>query len=378
MCNFGSYTESAKLLVEVISEKLVQGDYRVVGMKAQVKRLEKVLAIESQDVLFVGIHGIGGIGKTTLARVIFDQLGTDFEGSSFLRDVRETSKQHGLKSLQDQLLRDVTHAHANCETKATHIFLEKKVLIILDDVDDREQIEKLVGKSNQFAPGSRIIVTTRDIDVLAVEHETQNGRILEWPERVRSFEMEEMESIEALQLFCHHAFGQRHPPNGYLRPCEEVISVIGKLPLVLETLGSLVNQKSENIRKLTLEKLTKLPDQGLKTKLMISYDALDRETKEIFLDIACFFTGQENYTPIYMWDACGLFPELGIKVLTSMSLVKVLSDNRLWMHDEVRDFGRKIATGRAIVDFAEAGRLWDNEEVLDNLRSNEVKKKRIT
>lgn len=71
-------------------------------MQNQVQKLINALDIESQNVLVVGVYGVGGIGKRTLARTLFDQLSTHFEGGSFLTDIREISKCLGLKHMQDQ------------------------------------------------------------------------------------------------------------------------------------------------------------------------------------------------------------------------------------------------------------------------------------
>ncbi|OWM86768.1 hypothetical protein CDL15_Pgr015804 [Punica granatum] len=372
-CKAEGFKRYSKFVVSATLNKLKGKHGNVlVGLHGQAEELKRVLDLESRDVLFVGIHGIGGIGKTTLAKAVFDQLFTHFEGYSFLRDIRETSKHKGLKYLQDQLLRDILGADTDYGIRIiSHRFLEKKVLIVLDDVDDRGQIKKLVGKSNRFAAGSRIIVTTRDINVLAVEHEARDGRFMEWPEEVRPFKMEGMKSSEALQLFRSHAFGKVLHPDDYLSTCEQVVSALRGLPLALEIIGSSLNRKPANVWKATMEKLENPPDQELHSKLMISYEALDNEAKEIFLDIVCFFNGREKSTAIYMWDACEHFPEEKLEVLIFTSFIKILGDNRLWMHDEVRDFGRKIVSGGTVIDSAKGSRLWVNKEVLDVLRSKE-------
>ncbi|XP_031371698.1 uncharacterized protein LOC116187207 [Punica granatum] len=372
-CKAEGFKRYSKFVVSATLNKLKGKHGNVlVGLHGQAEELKRVLDLESRDVLFVIIHGIGGIGKTTLAKAVFDQLSAHFEGYSFLRDIRETSKHKGLKYLQDQLLRDILGADTDYGTRMiSHRFLEKKVLIVLDDVDDRGQIKKLVGKSNRFVAGSRIIVTTRDINVLVVENEARDRCFVELPEEVRPFKMEGMKFSEALQLFSIHAFGKVLPPDDYLITCERVVSVLRGLPLALEIIGSSLTRKPENVWKATVEKLENPLDQELHSKLMISYEALDNEAKEIFLDIACFFNGREKSTAIHMWDACEHFPEEKLEVLIFTSFIKILGDNRLWMHDEVRDFGRKIVSGGTIIDSAKGSRLWANKEVLDVLRSKE-------
>ena len=84
-------------------------DGKLVGMKTRVNEIVYSLEIGSDDVRIIGIKGIGGGGKTTLARAVFDQISTDFEATSFVENVREVSKtsMSGLKELQKQILSDV-------------------------------------------------------------------------------------------------------------------------------------------------------------------------------------------------------------------------------------------------------------------------------
>ena len=51
--------------------------------------LELFLAIGSNDVRFIGVWGMGGMGKTTLARVVYHMVSKEFEAYSFIEDVRE-------------------------------------------------------------------------------------------------------------------------------------------------------------------------------------------------------------------------------------------------------------------------------------------------
>ena len=67
----------------------------LVGIISKAKKLESCLAIGSNDVRIIGVWGMGGIGKTTLARVVFRMVSNKFEGCCFLPNVRETSKKDG-------------------------------------------------------------------------------------------------------------------------------------------------------------------------------------------------------------------------------------------------------------------------------------------
>jgi hypothetical protein len=59
------------------------------------------------------------------------------------------------------------------------------------------------------------------------------------------------------------------------------------------------------------------------SRLRISYDALDKEEKHIFLDIACFFIGEDRDTAIRIWDGSDWDGWLSLKNLQNRCLVEV-------------------------------------------------------
>ena len=117
----------------------------------------------------IGIWGMGGSGKTTLARVVYEILRDHFEGSSFIANAREYSKKLDLLQLQQLLLADILEER-NIEIRSVYHGVDmikrrlchKKVLIVLDDVNKLDQLENLAGGHDWFGPGSLIIITTRD------------------------------------------------------------------------------------------------------------------------------------------------------------------------------------------------------------------------
>ncbi|XP_075076480.1 disease resistance protein Roq1-like [Nicotiana tabacum] len=80
----------------------------IVGIESRVKEIKSLLRIGFGGVYFVGVCGISGSGKTTVARAIFDEISCQFEGSCFLATVGEVSEKHGLSHLKQKLLSQIS------------------------------------------------------------------------------------------------------------------------------------------------------------------------------------------------------------------------------------------------------------------------------
>lgn len=125
----------------------------LVGIDNHVEAVMDLLGEDSLDVRFVIIHGMGGIGKTTLAKVVFNQISSQFHGCSLLSDIRKFSRRSKMAKLQKRLLSNVLKSKAvkiNDTDTGINMIREKfccrKVLVVLDDVDKRDQLLKLAKK----------------------------------------------------------------------------------------------------------------------------------------------------------------------------------------------------------------------------------------
>ena len=155
-----------------------------------------------------------------------------------------------------------------------------RILLVLDDVDKRVQIENLLGGCDWFASRSKIIITTRDKHLVAT------------PVKCFSmYEVKDLDQDEAFELFSLHAFQSKKPKKDYLELANQVIQYTKGLPLALVIMGANLCGRTKLELKSAIDKYERIPNKEIKKVLEISYKGLDETEWDIFLDIACFFKG---------------------------------------------------------------------------------------
>nr|GEU50875.1 hypothetical protein [Tanacetum cinerariifolium] len=232
-------------------------DEKLVGMEMKINDVLSSLKIGVQDVRMIEIKGIGGGGKTTLSRAVYDQISNQFEGKSFV-----------------------------------------------------ENLEALCGASNWFKPGSKIIITTRDEQVL-VAYRVNFVHIF-------VYKINLLSADEVICLFSRYAFEREIPIEEYKDLSGEVVKYADGLPLTIKVLEA------------TMEKLE------------ISYNGLEADYKEIFLDISCLLEGWYEDKAIRTLESCCFYARNGLRVIEQKSLIQISKYGVLDMHDHIQEMGRLI------------------------------------
>ncbi|XP_052115865.1 disease resistance protein RUN1 isoform X2 [Arachis duranensis] len=344
-------------IFEILIPKLPSSMKNLVGINSRVEQVITLIGLGLNDVRFIAIWGMGGMGKTTIARAVFDIIQSRFEVTCFLYDVRDRCEKKDITHIQKQLLKqmnissNVVHDKEEWRRMIKNSLHLKKVLLVLDDVNHEKQLENLAGEKDWFGPGSRIIMTTRDFHMLRKNklHETYN--------------VEGLVEREALNLFSLEAFNLPKPSEEFLDLSKEVVKYSGGLPLALKVLGSYLNGRPIAVWHSAIKRIKKSSHSEIIDVLKISYMGLEDTEKNIFLDIACFFKGWPKDYATEILERCGHDAEIGIDILINRSLVTIHQNNTLGMHDLLEEMGKQIVIQKSPNDTCKHSRLWCLEDV---------------
>jgi hypothetical protein len=319
----------------------------------------KVLSQQhSGKIQVVGIAGLGGVGKTTLATELFNRKSSNYSKSYFLSDVRENAR-ISLHSLQEKLLKGLRVSDPSVDSvsegkgKLRKYLSGSPVLVVLDDADHVDQVDALLPV-NVLHPESLILITSRDKTVL-IRSGIQESSI---------YQLTGLDEHHSRELFCSYAFCQRRPQSGFESLVDRFLKACQGLPLSLKVFGGLLyGNKDISDWEDQLKKLQQTLPNQIQKRLQISYDALDEQEKQIFLDIACLFIGEEKDIAITIWNGSGWTGKLGFRTLQNKCLVELDMGNRIRMHDHLRDLGRGLAKHPEL-----PRRLWRGIDDIDDLK----------
>ncbi|CAL9223907.1 unnamed protein product, partial [Arabidopsis halleri] len=312
----------------------------MVGLEAHLTNLNSLLCLESDEVKMIGIWGPAGIGKSTIARALDNQLSSSFQLKCFMGNLKGSLKsrmgvdEHDSKLwLQNQLLSKILNQenmkihHLGAIKERLH---DQRVLIILDDVDDLEQLEVLAKEPSWFGSGSRIIVTTEDKKILKA-HGINDIYHVNFPSKE-----------EALEILCLSAFKQSSVPDGFEEVANKVANLCGKLPLGLCVVGSSLRGQSKDEWELQLSRIDGSLDGKVEDILKVGFDRLSKTNQSLFLHIACVFNHEVVDNVISVLSDSNLDVRNGLETLADKSLVHKSTYGRIVMHHLLQQLGRQV------------------------------------
>ncbi|KAL9287127.1 putative 17-beta-estradiol 17-dehydrogenase [Arabidopsis thaliana] len=353
-------------IADDVSNKLFplpKGFGDLVGIEDHIEAIKLKLCLESKEArIMVGIWGQSGIGKSTIGRALYSQLSRQFHHRAFVT-YKSTSgsdvsgmKLSWEKELLSEILgqKDIKIEHFGVvEQRLKH----KKVLILLDDVDNLEFLKTLVGKAEWFGSGSRIIVITQDRQLLKA-HEIDLVYEVELPSQGL-----------ALKMICRSAFGKDSPPDDFKELAFEVAKLAGNLPLGLSVLGSSLKGRDKEE---WMEMLAELQN-GLKEDIMkilrVSYIRLDEKDQYMFRYIAWLFNGWKvKSIKDFLGD--GVNVNIRLKTLDDKSLIRLTLNDTIEMHNLLQKLATEIDREESNGNPGKRRFLENAEEILDVFTDN--------
>uniref|UniRef100_A0A453Q9Y3 C2H2-type domain-containing protein n=1 Tax=Aegilops tauschii subsp. strangulata TaxID=200361 RepID=A0A453Q9Y3_AEGTS len=204
-----------------------------------------------QQLKVVSIHGFGCLGKTMLAKVLYNKIGRKFHCRAFVRVSKKPDMKRLFHDMLSQLQRKQPQASqdASDELRITaenigNCLHGKRYLVVVDDLWDTsawDVINQLFPKGSQ---GSRIITTTQ-IEYVALACCSDD------PEQV--FEMNPLDDDHSRKLFFDRLFGsESNCPEELKQVSSQIVEICGGLPLATVSIASLLaNQPSISVDLLT-------------------------------------------------------------------------------------------------------------------------------
>lgn len=340
----------------------------IVGMDTHMEQIEPLLDMDSttDEVRMIGIWGMGGIGKTTIAKCIYNKYSPRFgRRFCFLENVKNAGT-NGLPGLQRELLSKILgkkQATISDKEKGCTLIMSKlkklKVFLVLDAVDNVEQLQALAKETSWFGPGSRIIITTRDWGLLyscglrIVHHVNLMGHDV------------------SIRVFKQVAFDGGRPPSDVYEQLSIRASKLAQgLPSALDAFGTCLRQKtSTEAWESTLDIFEKFPPQSIMEIVRTSYEGLsDKRDQAVFLHLACLFNGDNFNRVATLFD----HGRTRIKDLEKKSLIDISPDGCITMHVLVEQAGREIVLQESKSRLWRQRILWDPEEIVSVLENTTV------
>ncbi|RWW51009.1 hypothetical protein BHE74_00042689 [Ensete ventricosum] len=258
---------------------------------------------EERSVPVVAIVGPGGIGKTTLARLVFND--EQIKRSCFLKIWVGVSRDFDVCRITKEIIKSITEKSC-CglsldllQRKLQQLVLGRKFLLVLDGLcsNDLSFWETLQAPLMVGGEGSRVLITARSELVLTYMR----------PRPLSIIWLNGLGENDSWLLFCSYAFRQAPTDHDIGR---EIVRRCHGSPLAIISIGGLLYSRTEEEWRSLLSDIPDPEDEahGILSTLKVSYDCLPLHLKQCFAFCSIFPNGYEfdKEELVQFWIAVGL------------------------------------------------------------------------
>lgn len=301
----------------------------------------------------IAIHGMGGMGKTSLAIALgrWQHERKRWRDGVWLIELREVENVATVRiKIIEELELATFNEEAQIRTNAELVkhLKNRKSLLILDDLDNllekEEEQKELIDLLSrlQRSENLKILVTSRQTLSMEIDHEP--------------FTIEELKESDAIEVFRKYATPQEEwgENNNLAQDFREVIKFLDGYPMALKLAGSYLkvarrtlSQLKEDLHK-AMEKGDRKPNRetSLRISLDLSYNVLPPEARQTFLVLGIFPSGINKKMSEFLMGDNAVY-NLEILWQYSMTEIKGLGNQRRFkLPEPVREYANRKQTPR--------------------------------
>lgn len=359
------FSEKVQYLVSPIARSLF-------GRADEIAEIKKLLLDE--NVRLITLTGVGGSGKTSLARFIAAGHLSDFPDGVFFIELASVFNPDFVAASIARTL-DIKESAGHSIIQSLQNFLrERQIFLVLDNFEQVAAAAPLLDEVVRIAPRLKVLVTSRVALRIGSENELIIPPLAVPPTNFSTLESISAENYPSVQMFVERA--QMVKPNFVLTPenAADVAAICAELdglPLAIELAAarirllapSMILQRLENRLQILTSRSSDLParHQTMRAAIAWSFDLLGEDEQKLFRRLAVFAGG---FTVAAAETICSVEDASGAKILDGLEL---LIDNNLLRQTDEDENEPRLLMLETIREYA-AERLTENAAEENDLR----------